>query len=171
MSCFVMDPHTIKRLAEFLTYCFSAPEYGTVTTRMQIAGAARHAVSLASHTSAAPYSLPVAWTDNHPVTPSDMAARLYAINDAAVAYNYHTEALDYHTCEAMFMGYDYDEWPHLTVDYLGRMLKTLQCFMYQCDEYEGKPQFMIVLQAVEEAIKDHLVSECCQSYKNAKWGE
>lgn len=169
MSSFVMDHFAIKRLAEFLTYCFSAPEFGTVDTRKSIANAARHAARHAMAKNEAPYTIPVIWSDRCQITPSMMAIRLYEINEAAYSYNYSRDVEPVDT--TMFLNFDYEEFPKLTIDYLGRMLKTLQCYMCQCDVYSGDQHFMVILKAVEFAIMEHLVNECCQSYQNAKWGE
>lgn len=174
MSCFVCQESLIARVAVLI--CDVIQYQGRdINLRYHLADAMQRAdrEPIQDHVQAL-HELPVRDGDCC-LSYADMAAILTALNYEAYYKSYPHEA---HDIDLEFWGEYYGpmrfpriKWNDMSADELAGLIKSLECYIYQCCEYGGMPQYIHVLRA----LKDEMYRQCVQmfvpGYNNAKWGE
>ena len=174
MSCFVCSEKLIARVAVLVCDVIQNPGH-TVDLRYHLHDALKRAnrETIQDYAEAL-HELPVD-DPTYTLSYADMAAILTALNYEAYYKRYPQEAqpidADFWADYYKPMTFPRIHWLSMTADELTGLIKSLECYMYQCCEYGGVPQFLHVLKAMKQEMYRQCVQKFVPGYNNAKWGE
>ena len=174
MSCFVCSEKLIARVAVLICDVIQYP--GHVCDLRYYMGEAMHDADrepIQNHVEAL-HELPVQDYACH-LTYADIATLLTVLNYEAYYKRYPQDAqsIDEELWHEYYSGMNFPRinWNDMTADVFAGLIKSLECYMYQCCEYGGMPQYLHVLNAMKQEMYRQCVKLFVPGYNNAKWGE